>query len=330
MFKRYGLLLFLIGFLSCCSIVLADIKVPPRASKFTSQDGLWGLSIGPSGVSKDIASGRLFCIEPDGSEKDIWKQNLLNAPDLVLVSWHPANQIGSGFPDQNIANIPEVVHVVTIDSLSQLQGKEPIVIYGHRADDIRKCALSELLSEREIRKKLSGGSLEYAADFRFVDNTQLLVEFNWGKKCVIDLSTGKVWNKERLNQALSGDSQKEIYHAFSALHCPKQLNKDVLPGLIATLTNENPLIKGEACEMIGTLGRRAESAVEPLLQVLKHDYSNGLSVKLCVAEALGQIGPGAEVAIPELEKISATTKDSLLRETAEQALRRIRSKTSEK
>jgi HEAT repeat protein len=86
--------------------------------------------------------------------------------------------------------------------------------------------------------------------------------------------------------------------SLSALHALKRRGADAAPFLARGLVNSGQL-RDEALEAIGDLGPAAVPAVPELRRLLKHHTASRFA-----ADALGAIGPGAADAMPELYEVA--------------------------
>jgi HEAT repeat protein len=73
-----------------------------------------------------------------------------------------------------------------------------------------------------------------------------------------------------------------------------------VPILIVALTNDDPDVRAQSAEILGSCGKRAEDAIPGLQNALK---DKAPVVREKAAEALGKTGPKAKDTIPELIKL---------------------------
>jgi HEAT repeat protein len=94
----------------------------------------------------------------------------------------------------------------------------------------------------------------------------------------------------------------------------------ILPGLIASLGDEEPGVRRRAAATLGDAGPKAAAAVSGLVRCLSDREA---PVRRAAAEALGRIGPAAVAARPELKRL-AGDEDADVRRYAEAAEAAIR------
>jgi len=93
--------------------------------------------------------------------------------------------------------------------------------------------------------------------------------------------------------------------------------------LIARLASKDSKVRGAAADALGSIGPAAEVAVAALIEAMKDNNGN---VRYFVARALGKIGPRAQAAIPTLME-ALRDKDGGVRRSAANALKQIGSCT---
>ncbi len=90
--------------------------------------------------------------------------------------------------------------------------------------------------------------------------------------------------------------------AVAALEGMGRPPEDSIAALAEQSLSNDPLVAYWAVTLLGRLGPSAEQAQEPLLELLKTPATD-LPVREKAAWAIGQIGPAAKVAVPELQKL---------------------------
>jgi HEAT repeat protein len=97
---------------------------------------------------------------------------------------------------------------------------------------------------------------------------------------------------------------------------------DAIDPLIGALKDPADSVREHAAEALGDLGPAAAKAVEPLMTTLQDPY---FKARRDAARSLGQIGPAAKAAIPTLEKLSKDDPQTIVREAAALAVKKIAS-----
>ncbi len=87
----------------------------------------------------------------------------------------------------------------------------------------------------------------------------------------------------------------------------------LLPGAIAELGDADPITRALAADRLGEYGPRAAGAVPDLLKTLS---DGDAEVRRVTAEALGKLGPGAALARPTLEALARSDPDGRVRDAA--------------
>ncbi|MCY3018890.1 MAG: HEAT repeat domain-containing protein [Planctomycetota bacterium] len=95
-----------------------------------------------------------------------------------------------------------------------------------------------------------------------------------------------------------------------------------LPALIAALKDEEPSVRLHAVLAIGRIGADAAPAVGALRETLREQRAGGIVLGPSAATSLGQIGPPAKAALPDLQPLAAST-DPSTRASAAMAIWRI-------
>src|SRR5437660_1788126 len=101
---------------------------------------------------------------------------------------------------------------------------------------------------------------------------------------------------------------------------PDEALAGLLPLLTAGLREGAPLVQRRAAGLLGVLGPRAAAAVPELLAALA---SRRWTVREAVAEALGQVGAGAEEVRQALARAALHDRNALVREAAAVGLGRL-------
>ena len=130
-------------------------------------------------------------------------------------------------------------------------------------------------------------------------------------------------NKKPLNDiidVLHGNWSFAATYACGVLRDLGPLAAPAVPDLIKALNCGDPVVEREAPLALAAIGPAAAPAVPVLIAKLKYDYRD--SAWFC-ADALGEIGEPALVAIPALE-IAAQSKWELMADSAIAALEKLR------
>jgi HEAT repeat protein len=122
-----------------------------------------------------------------------------------------------------------------------------------------------------------------------------------------------------LIEALKGGPIELQYHVAQLLGKFGPQAKDAVQILVTKLKYGDKTLRGIVSEALGKIGPGAEEAVPALIEVILNPK---LGNRFLAAWALGKIGAGAKEAIPTLTW-ALDSKDSQLRDAAQEALRKI-------
>jgi hypothetical protein len=159
--------------------VRADDWPAPRPRVFASADARHGFKLLPAkpGIENLFGDwdGRLFRVNDDGSDAILWQARMVCAPHQVFVS-------NSGA-------------VVTVDQHGSVGYEHSLVVYGEAGKVLADYALEDLLSEEEIRDRVSWSvsSRWWTREAKFSldeDRGRFVIEMSWGKKLELHLADG--------------------------------------------------------------------------------------------------------------------------------------------
>jgi HEAT repeat protein len=120
---------------------------------------------------------------------------------------------------------------------------------------------------------------------------------------------------------VTGDDVRETFELASIVL--GKVGRPAIPFLIEAM--KTPSRRKGAADALGDIGSEAGVAVPALIETLHRDQDP--YVRFSIVKALGQIGPGARQAIPVLERVASGqdgSGDESLKEDAQRALARIR------
>jgi len=181
--RRYFAVAVLMGSMHLTSAVGArdDSWAVAEPPIFASESGGRGLKVLPVEVERGQmatkATGVMFGLNKDGSDKVVWRRPLVNLPSRAYIS---ASQ----------------GHLVTIDTYANLGYEHVLVVYGPKGKMLVNYDLRDLLDKDEISKnvKQSATSRWWAEDakIKFVDGTIFEITLNWGKVIRVELESGEL------------------------------------------------------------------------------------------------------------------------------------------
>jgi len=93
--------------------------------------------------------------------------------------------------------------------------------------------------------------------------------------------------------------------------------KDAVPALIETLKDVEPLVRSDAAWALGEIGASAYVAIPALIAALDDEED---TVRDFAIEALAAFGPAASDALPKLKDIAENDANTLIRESAQEAV----------
>jgi hypothetical protein len=113
---------------------------------------------------------------------------------------------------------------------------------------------------------------------------------------------------EALREAVRSSAKKTRLHAMQELGrigqdltpAYRELARPAVPDLIEALKDDDDEIRTWATITLGQIGPDAASAVEPLITAALLPYDDHPQLVVCPIQALGEIGPAAQPALPVL------------------------------
>lgn len=148
----------------------------PVARYFTSGDGRFAWKVVPGAAG---ATGVLTTLNPDGTEREIWRRDLDHVPVDALIA-------GGAQP-----------YVAAFDTWGRAGNAHSLTLYAPNGDIIRDFTLEQLLSADDIAARVA--STECCRWWREGveptilgrDNPTLRLDFPWGKTVIVDLASGR-------------------------------------------------------------------------------------------------------------------------------------------
>lgn len=127
-----------------------------------------------------------------------------------------------------------------------------------------------------------------------------------------------------LRNALSEDNRELRLTVLSICHEMQGAANDLVPDLVKVFDEQDDLVVARAASAVGSIKRKPELAVRPLIKLLGHPAED---VRREAARALSQFGAAAEPAIPHLRRAIEQESDPDAREFMEWCHMRIREST---
>ena len=171
----------------------ADTWKQPQPRLFISTGGRRGLKVLPArdANARTVATAIQFRLEPDGSERELWKVPLVNQPVLAFVD-EPL--------DEASAEAPQACAFATINEWGRAGYGHSLVVYSGSGQVLCDLTLEMLLTPREIaqhttrsvssRHWLEGAALGFHS--RSFD-----IDLPWGKSISVDSQTGAIHKTTR-------------------------------------------------------------------------------------------------------------------------------------